>query len=343
MRTILITGAGGYIGTTLTDMLLEKGYRVLGYDRYFFGKQLFAETLEHKNFVLIQKDIRECEVDDFIDVDCVCDLAALSNDPTGDLDPGLTRSINYKGRSRIAEKAKQAGVTRYILGSSCSVYGNGQGTMLTESSPVHPLTEYAMANYDAEKTAFELASSSFCVTALRQATLYGLSKRMRFDLALNIMTLHAVQKGCIRVLGGGEQWRPFLHVRDTARAFMIILEAALEKVNQQIFNVGSNEQNYKILTLAYIIRENIPFPLQVEVMPGDKDKRNYKVSFDKIHDILGFSCRYSLEDGVREIYQALKRGSTNAGLKTLTVGWYKYLLEMEDVIEEIQLEGKLLR
>ena len=242
----------------------------------------------------------------------------------------------------MANLAKKAGVKQYILASSCSVYGHGATKALTEESETHPISAYAKANVAAEKDTFALADSTFAVTALRQATVFGLSKRMRFDLAINIMTLNAVQKGKIYVMGGGLQWRPFVHVNDTARAFVEVINHDRSLVNGQVFNVGSSEHNYNILSLAYIVRENIPFPVEIEVVPDDVDKRDYNVSFDKINSVLGFKPAYSPADGVREIYQALKQGTLDTGIKTVTVKWYKHILEAKKLVDSLVMDGRLL-
>lgn len=338
--TVLITGAGGYIGSTLTEILLQSGCNVIGLDRFFFGRVLIRDLAENSALKLVQRDIRDVEESDFEGVDAVCDLAAISNDPAGDLDPKTTHEINHLGRERVCQKAKAAGVKRYVLASSCSVYGQGEHSNLDENAEPHPISTYAKANLAAERSVLPLASPSFCVTVLRQATVYGLSRRMRFDLAINLMTLHAVEKSQIFVLGGGKQWRPFVHVRDTARAFHEILMADPAKVNGEIFNVGS--QNSQILGLAYIVRENIPFPIQLQVVSDDPDKRDYNVSFAKIHKILEYSTERTPADGVREIYEALKSGHTSADPTTYTVAWYKKILEARQLVDSVTLNGRLL-
>lgn len=339
MNTVLVTGAGGYIGSTLVQLLIESGYRVIGLDRYFFGKDLLGDILLAENFTPVIKDIRDIEPKDLEGVDAVCDLAALSNDPSGDLDPALTFSINHAGRVRVAKMAKAAGVRRYVFASSCSVYGHGDG-QLDETSQTHPVTTYAKANLAAEQEILPLATADFCVTVLRQATVFGLSKRMRFDLVINLMTLNAVEKGRLFVTGGGRQWRPLVHVADTSRAFIRVLEANPVKVNGEIFNVGA--LNMQVLGIAYTVREAIPFPIDMQVVPDDLDKRNYNVSFDKIFRALDFSARVTVPDGAREIYEAIKLGRIAAEPQTYTVGWYKRLLEAKALVDRVMLNDRLL-
>jgi nucleoside-diphosphate-sugar epimerase len=340
MNTILVTGAGGYIGSTLCSLLLEAGYGVIGYDRYFFGLDLLDNLTANPAFKAVKADVRDIETADLEGVYGVCDLAALSNDPSGDLDPELTIAINHKGRLRVAEKARQAGVKRYILASSCSVYGQAQATHLLETSEPRPLTAYAKANLAAEHSILPLAGPDFTVSVLRQATVFGLSRRMRFDLVINLMTLNAVQKNKIFIMGGGQQWRPIIHVADTARGFMCLLETDPSLVNGEIFNVGNT--NLQVLSLAYIVRENLPFPVEMEITPDDPDKRTYNVSFDKIRRVLGFETKFSPAHGVREIYEALKLGQTGPYPHTYTVKWYKQILEAHALINRIMINGRLI-
>ena len=343
MKNVMVTGAGGYIGSTLVDILLEKGYKVVGLDRYFFGENILGATLEHPNFRLVKKDIREVEPSDFQGIDVVCDLAALSNDPAGELIEDLTYSINHQGRVRVASSAKRGGVKQYVLASSCSVYGSGAADeTFVETSDLRPVSIYAKANLLAEQEILPFACDDFTVSVLRQATVFGLSKRMRFDLVVNLMTLNAVQKGKIFILGGGQQWRPLIHVKDTARVFASMIETDPSLINGEIFNVGSSAHNYQVLSLAYIARENIPFPIELDIVPDDNDKRNYNVSFEKLEKVLGFKPEYSPRDGVKEIYEALKSGKVDTSIKTITVKWYKNIIEAKKLIDSLALNGRLL-
>jgi len=337
---ILITGAGGYIGTTLVKMALEAGHQVVALDRYFFGENLMHDFLQNRSFKIVKSDIRDVTVSDLEGTDVVMDLAALSNDPAGQLNPDLTKAINHRGRVHVAEAAKKAGVPRYILASSCSIYGEGDSIALTEESPANPLTEYAQSTYAAECAAFKLRSDEFCVSALRNATVFGLSRRMRFDLVVNQMTRNAVENGTIKVMGGGKQWRPLVHVMDVARAFLNIAEQPFDVVNGEAFNIGGD--NYQIRSLAFIVRENLPFPVAIETLGDDRDRRDYNVSFEKARNMIGFEAQYDVAFAVREIYEAIKSDSVDMGERTVTVDWYRHLLEAQKLLSQVELNGRIL-
>ncbi|HEX69456.1 MAG TPA: SDR family oxidoreductase [Candidatus Bathyarchaeota archaeon] len=338
---VLVTGGAGYIGSILTRMLLERGYKVKCLDRFFFGMESLKDVMSDPNLEIIKDDVRWFDPNILKDVDAVLDLAALSNDPSGELDPAKTYDINYLGRVRTARLSKEYGVERYILASSCSVYGFREGVILDENSPVSPLTTYAKCNVLAERAVLPLADDKFTVTALRQATVYGLSPRMRFDLAINGMVLGAFKNKKIPVMRDGTQWRPFIHVKDTSKAFITVLESPKEKVNGQIFNVGSNEQNIQIYPLAKMIGEAIGEPIDIEWY-GSPDKRSYRVNFDKIRNVLGFKPDYTPKDGAKEVYEALENGIVTDSLKTKTVEWYKYLLQTYSLLKEVLIKDTLL-
>ena len=338
---VLVTGGAGYIGSILTRMLLERGYKVKCLDRFFFGMESLKDVMPNPNLEIIKDDVRWFDPNILKDVDAVLDLAALSNDPSGELDPAKTYDINYLGRVRTARLSKEYGVERYILASSCSVYGFREGVILDENSPVSPLTTYAKCNVLAERAVLPLADDKFTVTALRQATVYGLSPRMRFDLAINGMVLGAFKNKKIPVMRDGTQWRPFIHVKDTSKAFITVLESPKEKVNGQIFNVGSNEQNIQIYPLAKMIGEAIGEPIDIEWY-GSPDKRSYRVNFDKIKNVLGFKPNYTPKDGAKEVYEALENGIVTDSLKTKTVEWYKYLLQTYSLLKEVLIKDTLL-
>lgn len=338
-KRVVVTGGAGYIGSVLTEVLLDRGYDVTVVDRFFFGDTL-AHLADRRGLRQVKADVRSVDATVFDGAYGVFDLAALSNDPAGDLDPDKTMDINHRGRARVARLAKASGVPRYVLASSCSVYGF-QTELLTEESQPSPLTTYAEANLAAEQSSLPLASEEFCVTALRQATVYGLSPRMRFDLAVNGMTLGIFQRDSLPVLRDGSQWRPMVHVKDTSRAFVAVLEAPSETVNGQIFNVGSDEQNYQILPLARSICEAVGKKFAMEWY-GDPDGRSYRVSFGKLRNALDFRAQIDAAGGAREIFHALAAGEVSPGPKTRTVEWYKLLLEWHRLLADVTIAGSVL-
>lgn len=336
---VLVTGGAGYIGSVLCRSLLEKGYDVVCLDRLFFGAGSLNDILD--KIKLIKDDIRWFDPNVLNGIDAVLDLASLSNDPSGELEPQKTLEINYMGRVRVAKLSKKYGVTRYLLASTCSVYGFQEGLM-NEGSNTNPLTTYAKANVLAEQEILPLADKKFCVTILRQATVYGFSWRMRFDLAINGMVLGFFKNSKIPIMRDGKQWRPFIHVRDTSSAFVKALEADPSLVCSQIFNTGSNDQNLQIFNLAEIVAESIGLPFNYEWY-GTPDNRSYRVNFDKIKKTLNFQTNYSPRDGAKEVFEALKNGKVSADdPRTITVKWYKHLLEMNEFIKQIEINGTIL-
>jgi nucleoside-diphosphate-sugar epimerase len=340
MKTVLITGGGGYIGSVLTEMVLEAGHRVRLLDRLFFGRGILAELEKRQGLEIHREDVRYAPASMFEGVDVVMDLAGISNDPACDLDPRVTEEVNLAGPVRIARLAKEAGVPRYIFSSSCSIYGQGRSEMLDEQSPKAPVSLYAQTKIEAEEQISKLADDKFSVTFLRNATAYGLSHRMRFDLVINIMTLYAYRDRRIYVLGGGKQWRPVVHVKDIAKAFMSVMDADREKVAGEAFNVGSNDQNYQVYQVAQMIRDVVPHT-NLEMVPDDPDKRSYNVAFDKIGRVLGYRVEKTPYEGIVEIKQALERGKIEDTIRTRTVNFYRYLLDAELLLREVSYDGKV--
>ena len=322
---VLVTGGAGYIGSVLVPRLLKKDYNVKVLDRFFFGKEPLKPVAKNPKLKLIQDDTRWFDPKILKNVDVVMDLAALSNDPSGELEPKITREINHKGRARVARLSKEQGVKRYILASSCSIYGFREG-FRNEKSPINPLTTYAKANRLAEIAAKKLADEKFTTTMLRFATVYGLSKRMRFDLAVNGMVLGFFKNKQIPIMRDGKQWRPFIHIKDVVEAYVKTLQAPTDKINGEIFNVGTDEQNYQILPLAKEIAKSIEIPFKKKWY-GDPDSRSYKISFKKFESTIGYKTEYNISDGAQEVYSALRKGKVTDSLKTKTVEWYKYLIE----------------
>ena len=338
MEHVLITGGGGYIGTTLVPMLLAGGYRVRVLDRLFFGRELLPE---HENLEIVQADSRRLEPDNFDGVDHVIDLVAISNDPSGELFQTPTYQINHASRVQCARMAKAAGVKRYVLPSSCSIYGFQEpGVICDETYKTNPLTTYAKANEMAEHGVFAEADNNFCVVVLRQATVYGYSPRMRFDLAINGMTYGAWKTGVLPLMRDGNQWRPMVHVRDTASAQMFMLKAPKDKVNGQLFNVGSDENNYQLGPLAELISEVLPRDVKIDWY-GDADHRSYRVNFDKIEG-LGWNAKMTAKDGALEIFERLEAGTLDRTTETITLDWYQNLSIWHQRIKAVELHGGIL-
>ena len=337
---ILVTGGAGYIGSVLVRELLKSGHHVVCLDRFFFGKEPLADVLDSPKLTLVNDDIRWFEPNILKHVDAVMDLAAISNDPAGELDPNKTIDINFLGRSRVARLTKEYGVKRYILASSCSIYGF-QDEILDETSTPRPLTTYAKATRNAEEDIIRIADSDFAVTILRFATVYGLSGRMRFDLAVNAMVLSLFKGPNLPVMREGTQWRPFIHIRDATQAYQLAVEKETDKVGGEIINVGSDEQNFQILSLAKLVGSSLKVDYNIEWY-GTPDSRSYRVSFKKCRDLLGLTPSFSPTDGALEIYNALQTGKLKESLKTRTVDWYKYLLECHKVSSDVSLRGTII-
>lgn len=338
MTRILVTGAAGYIGTTLVPMLLERGYEVRAVDRFFFGDDRLPE---HQRLEQLREDTRRLGPEHLQGVDAVIDLAALSNDASGELVPDWTWQINHRARADLAAMAKRAGVPRYILPSSCSIYGfQAPSVIVDETSETNPLTTYAKANERAEQDILPLADGGFCATVIRQATVYGYSKRMRFDLAINGMTYGAWKTGVLPLMRDGFQWRPMVHVRDTAAAMCFLLEQPPEAISGEIFNVGSDENNYQLGALADRVAAAVPRDVAIEWY-GDPDDRSYRVSFAKI-EALGYRATRVAEDGVAEICGALEAGLLDKTPDTITIDWYKQLLDWHARIRQVELHGGII-
>lgn len=340
LQKILVTGGAGYVGSILVPKLLESQYSVRVLDRFFFGAETLNASLSHPQITICKGDIRSIAKKELRGVDVVIHLASISNDPTCEIDQDATKSINYEGTLRLAELSKAAGVKRFIFSSSCSVYGSVDDVGLTEESHLEPVSLYATTKMMSEKAILKLSDLRFAVTILRNATIYGVSPRMRFDLVVNLMTLSAFKKRQIYILGGGRQWRPNVHVEDVADAFMTVIGASVDKVEGQIFNVGSSGQNHQIIQIAKMVK-NVVADTTIEIIPSDPDKRDYNVNCDKIKKVLNYETKKNIMDGIVEIYDGLKNGIINDDLKTRTLEYYKYLIEANKILKEVSLKGKI--
>ena len=302
---VLVTGSEGYIGTILCAYLMERGDEVTGLDTGFHRVGWLYHGVDRAPR-WIAKDVRQVTVEDLRGYDAVVHLAELSNDPVGQLDPAITFEINHGGSVRLAALARDAGVERFVYMSSCSVYGAAGDRDSTETSDVDPLTPYAMSKVMVERDVLPMADDDFSPTSLRNATAFGASPRMRFDLVVNDLAGHAWTERVIRVDSDGRPWRPFIHVLDICRAVDLVLRAPRDVVHGQVFNVGTNEQNYQVRTIAEIIADAFPgCRTEFGEIPGDR--RNYRANFDKIRDVLGFEPLHDVVSGTQELLAVFRR------------------------------------
>lgn len=310
LERILVTGAAGYLGSWVTRRLLDAGLAVRGLDSLDFGAKGLDPLRSHPQLELIGGNLRDLEDHPawLTGVDRIVHLAGLANDPCCDLDPELTEVVNFDSTLALARAGLERGIQRFVFASSCSVYGAGSSRALREDSPLRPVSLYAQAKARAEEALLELGDQGLEPVLLRQATLFGCSPRMRFDLAINLMTYHAVKQKRIYVLGGGQQWRPFLHVQDAAEAFHRVLVAEADQVSGEIFNVGSTRENYRIADLANLVAAEVPGTV-VEQAPEDADKRSYNVSFEKLQRALEWEPRRTAREGAQEIRDAFAAGA----------------------------------
>lgn len=334
---VLVTGSQGYIGSVLTDYFVNKGYEVIGLDNGFFEDANFIQR-EHE-IKTLKKDLRDVKVSDLSGFDSVVHLAGISNDPLGQLDPNITFEINHEGTVNLAKLSKKAGVKRFAFSSSCSMYGVSEKEFVTEEDDFNPQTPYAQSKVFAERDLSTLADSSFSPIYLRNSTVFGLSPRMRFDLVVNSLVAFAITEGVIRILSDGTPWRPLVHIKDVCQAFDKVLTADKDLVHNQAFNVGRNDNNLQIKTIANFVSEVIP-DTSVEIMNEmEGDTRSYKVSFNKINEALNFKAVYSVKDGIIELYDYLDK--SNFSKSDFQNPLYTTLKQVENLISENKLDKKL--
>ena len=333
---VMVTGGAGYIGRVLVPKLLERGYDVTVLDRLFLNYDDVEKEYSDLGVKLIKNDTRFFDPNALKGIDAVVDLAALSNDPVGDLDQLRTWDINYIGRVRVARLAKKIGIEKYVLTSSCSVYGFLEN-IADENTPTNPLTTYAEANVAVERDNLLLKDEKFTPTALRLSTAFGYSKKMRLDIAINAMTYYAFHTGKVRLMRDGNQFRPFVHVNDISEAIIRTMESDKELVSGKTYNIGADELNVKLRDLAEIVKKNVGIQSEIEWY-GDPDVRSYKVSFAKSLKELDFKAKTSIEDGVREILEKLKSGELKDCLQMHTVNYYKSILDAKGMIDRHGLD-----
>lgn len=303
---ILVTGHNGYIGTILAPILMNEGHQVVGMDSDLYRRCTFGDETAHIDE--LRKDIRDVELADLDGFDAIIHLAALSNDPLGNLNPRLTYEINHIASVRLAELAKQVGVSRFIFSSSCSTYGAASDEMLTEEAEFHPVTPYGESKVFVERDVSKLASDNFSPTFLRNATAYGVSPRHRFDIVLNNLVAWAYTTGLVYLKSDGSPWRPIIHIEDISRAFVAVLNAPKDLVHNQAFNVGINDENYHIRDLAEIVKETVPGCRVEYAKDAEPDKRTYRVDFSKIAQTLSeFKPQWTAKQGAKELYDAYEK------------------------------------
>jgi nucleoside-diphosphate-sugar epimerase len=327
---VLVTGHNGYIGSVMVPVLQAAGHEVVGLDSFFFEDCGLLD--EDDRVQALRKDIRDVQPSDLEGFDAVAHLAALCNDPLGDLHPEWTSDINHKASVQLATMARAAGVPRFLYASSCSMYGAAGGDeVLNEDAPLRPLTPYAISKVRTEEDVSKLADASFSPVFMRNATAYGLSPRLRADVVLNNLVCWAHTTARIRIMSDGTPWRPIVHVHDIARAFAVALAAPRGTIHNQAFNVGANGENYQVRELAEIVRNTVPGCVVEYADEAGPDPRSYRVDFSKLSRTFpDFRPQWNASFGAKDLYAALQEANVTLadfqGRKYIRLSQIKHLL-----------------
>ena len=335
---VLVTGHDGYIGQVLVPLFKGAGHEVVGLDSDLFEGCGFGEEGTGPDRK-IRKDIRDVTPEDLEGIEAVVHLAAISNDPLGDYRPQLTDDINHLATVKVARAAKAAGASRFLYSSSCSLYGAHGDAPIDEHAAFNPVTPYGESKVHSEQSLTELADDSFSPTFLRNATAYGVSPRLRGDLVVNNLTGFAHTTGKVFLKSDGTSWRPLVHIEDISRAFLQLMEAPRELVHGEAFNVGSTQENYRVRDVAEIVGQIVPNSTVTLSDQAFNDLRNYRVNCDKIAERVGFQTKWTVPDGVRELYEAFK--ATGLTLEDLEGSRYMRIKRVKEQIESGRLDQDL--
>ncbi len=329
---ILVTGYTGYIGPVMSAVLKQAGHEVVGLDTGYFA--------ESSSTGFLRKDVRDLTLADLAGFDGVAHLAALSNDPMGELQPEWTHQINCEGSLHLARVAKDAGVSRFLFSSSCSIYGASENEFATETSPLQPLSAYAISKVKTEEGLDKLAGAGFSPVSLRNATAYGASPRLRLDLVLNNLTAWAFTTGKVQIMSDGSPWRPIVHIEDISRAFAAVLAAPREAIHNQAFNVGATEENYQVRDLGAIVAETVTGSVVRYSGQSSPDPRNYRVNFSKIREALpDFKTVWTARKGAAELLAAYR--DVNLSEADLQSRHYIRLKQLRYLLDEGELDETL--
>ncbi|HET9986330.1 MAG TPA: SDR family oxidoreductase [Longimicrobiales bacterium] len=335
---VLLTGHNGYVGSVMSRMLREHGHTVVGLDTFLFEECTFGDDAPDGE--AIRMDVRDVRCADLAGFDAVIHLAALCNDPLGNLNPDITYEVNHRASVRLAELAKAAGVPRFLFASSCSLYGVAGADMLQEDAAFNPITPYGESKVRVERDLARLADDSFSPTCLRNATAYGVSPRLRADVVVNNLVAVAFTTGDVLIQSDGTPWRPLVHVEDFSRAFLAVLHAPRERVHNEAFNVGRTAENYRVSELAEIVAEVVPGSRITFAEGGGPDPRSYRVDCSKLETLLPeYRPEWTVRRGVEELHDAYRRHELTA--RDFHGGRYLRIRHIQALQAEGRLDGRM--